>query len=310
MFIIVFSLYFIPLSYALDQSEGFESGSIALSDFNNFYSSWGSFPLPVASTEFSKEGSYSMMIYDSSAGASASIYSADDTYFDDDTSDSVSFWLYNANNTMFSIQIIEGGDTVKGVIEWNDYSDTVIEYYNGTDRYTIVSTTGLHNEWLFFKINYRLALAELDYFIYNATGSLLGSVEEVAMYSGSTGSSTKEDLDFEPYYYGVGYFYVDDIQSPADSDPFESGEEEEEESYWWDEETYGTVAFYVAILIAILSPVYVLVVMFKLGKWGFVIGILFGVSIGYLTMPAYVPSWLVFVTVVAVIGLVIQEIVN
>lgn len=64
---------------------------------------------------------------------------------------------------------------------------------------------------------------------------------------------------------------------------------------------------YLIPILALLIPSVLMGFVFRMGKWGYLIGITIGAALGFLFMPASVPIWIVVGVLIGVIGLVYQS---
>lgn len=283
-------------------SENFEAG---IGVYDNFYSSK---PLdqPTVSSTQAHEGTYSLRFYDYSASGSGSTFPDQGTFIADEDAVSISFWFYNDDNTYWTCQIIEDDETdYFAMLRFVDYgAEDLIDVYNGSDYTTIAVASSYYDEWIHVRCTANKGAGWQQWSLYNATGTQIGSTVNATTFASSVGSSSKEDLNFEMMYYGTGYFYIDDIQTPYDSDPFPSSEEEDED-YWWDDEDLTNIMSWVVILCIMFVPSWLMGSYFAMGKWGYIIGLSVGTGLGYMIYQPLVPIWLVFLVAVGVVGYLI-----
>lgn len=202
---------FIPAVHAVDVTEDFETGTVGV--FDNKYTPYGVDYWSVVSDE--ARDTYSLKYNDVSSGAWDRRFSDDNTFWDNDTADSISWWIWvdtgayylvrYVNNLKFRCSIAFDSGSI---LCWNGTANTNAGSYE-------------NQEWILVRTftNGNYPGGTFDVFAYDSDGNLFAEAEGVAMYDQSVGSGNERDVVLTGSLAGQGIVYFDDCQSPAEDAP-------------------------------------------------------------------------------------------
>lgn len=99
---------------------------------------------------------------------------------------------------------------------------------------------------------------------------------------------------------------VFEIWGNVDAAPEPTPTPEPTPPYWYTDEDITGLMGYLAILLIIGIPMFLLAVPFRMGANGAVVGLAIGAALGYLIYPTLMPLWLVFLIAIGIIGFFIR----
>lgn len=189
------------------------------------------------------------------------------------------------------------------------YNSSSVWLETSTDVYPLASMPAVQTEYT-FTFNQTTLLSAGNFYsfmVYTKNATIIDGTNRWRVWYRGSGST-----------YGAYYYYWDNpdtqfnyssggatlkFEVMANVESASAGSSSEE--YWWSDETVGTFAELIVMIVIVLIPSALLGKVFKLGFYGYIIGMCIGAAMGYLFFPSIVPIWLVFAIIVGLAALII-----
>lgn len=167
---------------------------------------------------------------------------------------------------------------------------TSITEYTFTFNQTYALTDGVYYCWFVYVDDYVFADAANCVKVQFDSSSSYGDGNYI--YDSSSAWAHNNTYDTAFYLYG-------NVEAAS------SGSGGSDDSGWWDDAYLAQLGTYIVTFVIILLPSIVLGLLFHMGKWGYIIGIIIGSGLGYILFPTVVPLWIVFLVGTGVFAMIL-----